>query len=125
MLAAYLHTSLHNTCNPRCQVCARFSLLAQGQINLEAYQYSQELLKVAEQAVYFETDKEESERKKKVRDQGFRRAIITLYSHRCALCGIRMLTPEGHTIVEAAHIKPWSISYDDLQMGSGRRNILI
>ena len=89
------------------------TLLAQGQINYEAYQYSRELLKVAEQTVSFETDKEESEQKKKVRDQGFRRAIITLYSHRCALCGIRMLTPEGHTIVEAAHVKPWSISYDD------------
>ncbi len=89
------------------------TLLAQGQINYEAYQYSQELLKVAEQTVYFETDKEESEQKKKVRDQGFRRAIITLYSHRCALCGIRMLTPEGHTIVDAAHVKPWKDSFDD------------
>ena len=34
-------------------------------------------------------------------------------ANRCALCGIRMLTPEGHTIVEAAHIKPWSKSHDD------------
>ena len=89
------------------------ALLAQGQINYEAYQYSQELLKVSEQTLYFETDKEESEQKKKVRDQGFRRAIITLYSHRCALCGIRMLTPEGHTIVDAAHVKPWKDSFDD------------
>jgi putative restriction endonuclease len=24
-----------------------------------------------------------------------------------------MLTSEGHTIVAAAHVKPWSISYDD------------
>ena len=39
--------------------------------------------------------------------------IINLYNHRCALCGIRMLTPEGHTVVEAAHIVPWSESQDD------------
>ena len=32
----------------------------------------------------------------------------------CALCGIRMLTPEGHTVVEAAYIVPWSRSKDDL-----------
>ncbi len=51
--------------------------------------------------------------KDKVRDQGFRKAIVTLYEHRCALCGIRMLTPEGHTVVEAAHVVPWSESYDD------------
>jgi putative restriction endonuclease len=48
----------------------RPTLLAQGQINYEAYQYSQELLKVAEQTVSFKTDKEASEQKKKVRDQG-------------------------------------------------------
>jgi putative restriction endonuclease len=58
-------------------------------------------------------EKEDFEKKKKVRDQGFRKAIVTLYMHRCALCGIRMLTPEGHTIVDAAHFKPWKGSFDD------------
>ncbi|MGA9176590.1 MAG: hypothetical protein WBZ05_05045, partial [Desulfobacterales bacterium] len=72
-------------------------VVGQGMVNYAAFQYSIELLKVAETKVSFEPDTEESEQKKKVRDQGFRKAIITLYSHRCALCGIRMLTPEGHT----------------------------
>ncbi|MFO7461431.1 MAG: HNH endonuclease [Desulfatiglandales bacterium] len=56
---------------------------------------------------------EESETAVRIRDQGFRKAIVTIYDHRCALCGIRMLTPDGHTVVEAAHIKPWSESHDD------------
>lgn len=30
-----------------------------------------------------------------------------------ALCGIRILTVEGHTAVDAAHIVPWSQSRDD------------
>lgn len=47
------------------------------------------------------------------RDQGFRRAVVTAYNHRCAICGIRMLTLDGHTVVDAAHIIPWSISYND------------
>ena len=88
-------------------------LVGQGQVNFAAYEYSKELLKVAEAKAAFEPDKEEYEQRKKVRDQGFRKAIITLYSHRCALCGIRMLTPEGHTIVDAAHVKPWKDSFDD------------
>jgi len=88
-------------------------LVGQGMVNFAAYKYSQELLKVAETKTAFEADKEESEQRKKVRAQGFRKAIITLYSHRCALCGIRMLTPEGHTIVDAAHVKPWKESFDD------------
>jgi putative restriction endonuclease len=48
-----------------------------------------------------------------VRDQGFRRAIVKAYDHRCALCGIKILTADGHTAVAAAHIIPWSLSHND------------
>ncbi|MGX9365601.1 HNH endonuclease [Desulfoplanes sp. PS50] len=48
-----------------------------------------------------------------VKDQGFRRAVVRVYSNRCALCGIRMITPDGHTAVDAAHIKDWAISHND------------
>lgn len=48
-----------------------------------------------------------------VRDQGFRRAIVRAYNHRCAICGVRILTQDGHTAISAAHIIPWSISHDD------------
>jgi len=48
-----------------------------------------------------------------VRDQGFRRAVVLAYNHRCAICGLRIQTPEGHTVVEGAHIKPWSVSHND------------
>ena len=88
-------------------------LLEQGRVNYEAYRYSKELLKETKEGGRDWDDVEEPE-KRKARDQGFRKAIVTLYEHRCALCGIRMLTPEGHTVVEAAHVKPWSESYDDM-----------
>lgn len=91
----------------------RPKLVEQGHVNYEAYEYSQTLLKVAEMQSPFGDEKEDSEKKRKARDQGFRKAIVTLYTHRCALCGIRMLTPEGHTIVDAAHVKPWKESFDD------------
>ena len=84
-------------------------LIKQGQINYEAYEFSKRLLADPEKQ-YIEDEKEKSQ---KARDQGFRKTIVLLYDHRCALCGIRMLTPEGHTVVEAAHIKPWSESQDD------------
>lgn len=48
-----------------------------------------------------------------VRDQAFRRVVIKSYEHRCAFCGTRIITEEGHTVVEAAHIKPWSRFKDD------------
>ncbi len=88
-------------------------LIRLGKVNLEAYAYSQSLLSgVSESQGHWGTG-EEAEQTSTVRDQGFRKAIVVLYDHRCALCGIRILTPEGHTIVEAAHIVPWSESRDD------------
>ncbi len=85
----------------------------QGKINYDAYKYSQTLLKMAEPEVQYGEGRGEEDFQEKVRDQGFRKAIVSLYEHRCALCGIRMLTPDGHTVVEAAHIKPWSEGHDD------------
>ena len=90
----------------------RSVLLEQSATNHEAFQYSEELLqrdygKVAEVLTEHETYRPAA------RDQGFRRAITTAYAHRCALCGIRVLTLDGHTVVEASHIIPWSLSQDD------------
>ncbi len=87
----------------------RASVLECGNVNIKAYEYSQKLLKINEKANPYESDTLNN----KVRDQGFRKAIVALYDHRCAMCGIRMLTPEGHTVVEAAHVKTWSESHDD------------
>jgi len=56
---------------------------------------------------------DESKYKPEVRDPGFRNAVVKTYSHRCALCGVRIITLEGHTAVEAAHIIPWSLTHND------------
>ena len=39
--------------------------------------------------------------------------MVTTYDHRCALCGVRIVTAEGHTAVDAAHIVPWSQTQND------------
>ncbi|RZB37100.1 MAG: putative restriction endonuclease [Desulfobacteraceae bacterium Eth-SRB2] len=91
----------------------RTKVLEQGHLNYAVYRYSKKLLKVDEWKKDFGKVTDESDWQKKIRDSGFRKTIVSLYRHRCALCGIRMLTPEGHTIVDAAHIKPWKDSFDD------------
>jgi putative restriction endonuclease len=93
----------------------RLSLIEQGTVNLGAYEYSKELLRPGEtaEAASWWQEPQQPDTAVRIRDQGFRKAIVTIYDHRCALCGIRMLTPDGHTVVEAAHIKPWSESHDD------------
>jgi putative restriction endonuclease len=83
-------------------------LLALGEINLQAFVYSQHLIEQARKQVK-ETPGEEVAYQPAVRDQGFRKAVVRIYDHRCAFCGVRMLTADGHTAVEAAHIVPWSL----------------
>lgn len=89
------------------------ALVEQGITNIESFQYSLRLLERARTARAKERSEDEDQYRPAARDQGFRRAVTSAYDHRCALCGIRMLTPEGHTAVDAAHIVPWSISHDD------------
>lgn len=85
-------------------------LKEQGKLNYKAFEYCQKILKVDETILPL-SDNDQTD--KKVRNQAFRKIITSLYKHRCAFCGIRMLTPEGHTVVEAAHVIPWSKSHDD------------
>jgi putative restriction endonuclease len=87
------------------------SLVEQGAINYESFLYSRKLLEQDEQTIR-ETLAEETYRPA-ARDQGFRYAVVTAYAHRCALCGVRVRTLDGHTAVTAAHIVPWSVGYDD------------
>jgi putative restriction endonuclease len=52
------------------------------------------------------------------RNIAFRRAIIRLYNYTCAACFLRIITLDGETAVEAAHIYPFAKSYDD-SIGNG------
>jgi putative restriction endonuclease len=86
-------------------------LLALGEINLQAFVYSQHLIEQARKQVREIAD-EDNSYQPVVRDQGFRKAVVRIYDHRCAFCGVRMLTSDGHTAVDAAHIIPWSRSHE-------------
>ncbi|ANV92080.1 HNH endonuclease [Picosynechococcus sp. PCC 8807] len=48
-----------------------------------------------------------------VRDAAFRRNVIANYNYQCCLCGIRVIDQKGQTIVDGAHIKPFSEFRDD------------
>lgn len=89
----------------------RAGLLEQSAINDEAFRYSLDLLKQEKEKSGIGISDEKIN--PAARDQGFRRAIVTAYSHRCTTCGIRILTADRHTVVEAAHIVPFSVSFND------------
>lgn len=91
---------------------AQKTIAEQIAINDQAYNYSQILYEKAHHSIVQEVVEAEHY-KPEARNQGFRRVVVSTYDHRCALCGLRIITPEGHTAVDAAHIKPWSISRND------------
>ena len=88
-------------------------LWEQSVLNYEAADYSVSLLLTADSSPPSDYAEKSTVPPEKVRDQGFRKAIVRLYDHRCSLCGIKILTPENHTVVDAAHIIPWAESHDD------------
>jgi len=91
---------------------AQIALQEQAQINAEAFSYNLELVQMAHQP-WVKEILEGEKYKPVVRYQGFRRAVVNSYDHRCALCGVRIVTSEGHTVVDAAHIVPWSVDRND------------
>lgn len=48
-----------------------------------------------------------------VRSQAFRVTVVRAYQYTCAICGVRIFDIDGRSVVEAAHIRPWSVSHDD------------
>ena len=91
---------------------AQTALLEQVTINAEAFSSNVELEQMAHMPLVKEIV-DSDKYKPAARDQGFRRAVVTTYDHRCAMCGVRIITSEGHTVVDAAHIVPWSVSQND------------
>jgi putative restriction endonuclease len=90
---------------------AQALLREQSVINREAFDYSRILEEKAHLPLVKEIVEADNYRAA-ARDQGFRRIVIKADDHRCAFCGVR-ITPEQHTVVDAAHIVLWSKSKND------------
>lgn len=84
-------------------------------INLSREVMKYEHLLIAEAGVPYNTNKpKESIRfKAKVREAGFRHVIMSIYNYTCSVCNMRILTLEGASVVDAAHIVPFSVSAND------------
>lgn len=48
-----------------------------------------------------------------VRNAAFRRIVVSLYEQRCAFCHLKIISSDNQTIVDGAHIKPFSEFRDD------------
>lgn len=88
-------------------------LVELGQISAEAFQYSLQLLDRSKRRFRLNLKDSKAEYNSASRSTAFRRVVMQVYNYTCAMSQLHVLTPEGRSAVVAAHIVPWSESYND------------
>jgi len=94
-----------------------YRIMEIGSMNYQAWRYSDEMTAMVDEPfVAYQTDKNKRklvERYAQMREVGFSTAVRKSYDYNCAVCRNRLVTPGGKTLVEGAHIIPWSKSNND------------
>lgn len=75
--------------------------------------YREELLRRVEDTFSTQNPIESVQTEEPIRTAGFRQAIMGMYNYTCAVCRLYILTMDGESVTEAAHIIPFSISGND------------
>ena len=82
-------------------------------------EYRQLLLQeVADHPFSYQVVPEPVEAENPNRSTAFRKEIMRLYNYTCAVCRLRIVTMDGESATDAAHIIPFHISHsDDIRNG--------
>ena len=83
------------------------SLIAEGQ---QIGEYEQLLIREVEHSFSLQPPTAPISEETPIRKAGFRKAIMRLYKYTCAVCRLRIVTMDGESATEAAHIIPFHIS---------------
>ena len=86
-------------------------------IEADAQEYSEFLIGRVESPFYLFLPRSDIEFTQAVkpptRSAGFRRAIMKIYAYTCAVCELNIRAASGESVTDAAHIIPFSVSYND------------
>ena len=82
-------------------------LIAEGK---QITEYEQSLISEVEQPFSSEKPMVPIPEEEPIRSAGFRQAIMRLYDYTCAVCRLRIVTMDGESATDAAHIIPFHIS---------------
>ena len=86
------------------------SLIAEGQ---QIGEYEQLLIREVERSFSFQQPTVPISEETPIRKAGFRKAIMRLYKYTCAVCRLHIVTMDGESATDAAHIIPFRISKND------------
>lgn len=95
------------------QVIAERRTLRQEHIARDIEGYSERLIRSAEHPFSTHREVESVQTEIPVRSAGFRRAIMQIYAYTCAVCELNIRASSGESVTDAAHIIPFSVSYND------------
>ena len=68
---------------------------------------------VTEYPFSYQVAPEPTKKENRIGRAAFHREIMRLYNYTCAICRLRIVTMNGESATEAAHIIPWSIAYNN------------
>ena len=85
-------------------------LIAEGQ---QITEYGQLLISEVEHPFLSQKSTAPTEKEEPIRSAGFRQTIMGLYDYTCAVCQLRIVTMDGESATDAAHIIPFRISKND------------
>ena len=95
------------------QVIEEHRTLSREHIAGDIEGYSQQLMQVVEHPFSMQRDVASVQTEIPVRSAGFRRAVMQIYEHTCAVCELNIRASSGESATDAAHIIPFSVSYND------------
>ena len=95
------------------QVLEEHRTLGHEHIARDIEGYSEQLIQAVEHPFSIQRDVASVQTEIPVRSAGFRRAIMHIYEYTCAVCELDIRTASGASITDAAHIIPFSVSYND------------
>ena len=75
--------------------------------------YSEQLIQDTERPFSTHRDVVSIQVETPVRSAGFRQAIMKIYKYKCAVCELNIQAASGESVTDAAHIVPFSVSYND------------
>ena len=75
--------------------------------------YSQQLIQETQHPFLMQRDVASVQTETPVRRAGFRQAVMRIYDYTCAVCALNIRASSGESVTDAAHIIPFSVSYND------------
>ena len=95
------------------QVIEKHRFLREEHIEGDIEEYSQQLIQAVKHPFSMQRDVASVQTETPVRSAGFRQAIMKIYEYTCAVCELNIQAASGESVTDAAHIVPFSVSYND------------